>query len=59
MNGKLIPQTSPTHANCIIYLPEHGSAEECLAFKDAFSKLGAVMFPPFERWRSTPADAKP
>ena len=59
VDGKLVPQTSPTHANVIVYLPEHGSADECIAFKDAFSKLGAVIFPPFERWRATAADPSP
>lgn len=58
-DGRLQPQNSPTQANVIVFLPDVGSDEECVAFKRAFSPLGQVMFPSFERGRSLVAEPAP
>lgn len=51
LNGRIVRQKSPVRPNAIIYLPDRGSIEECVTFQRAFSKFGAVILPPFERWR--------
>lgn len=51
VNGKLVSQTSPTHANAIIYLPPMhnrtwvGADEKVGAFVDQFKLFGAVVVP--------------
>ena len=55
--GVLVPQTEPTHANVIVFLPS--KLEDCLRFEEAFSALGRVVLPTLEHWRRLSASRAP
>jgi ParB family chromosome partitioning protein len=45
LNGKLVPQTDPTHANVIVYMPKTGEAAELARFERVFGAIGDVILP--------------
>ncbi|HEY1959552.1 MAG TPA: hypothetical protein VGH28_28270 [Polyangiaceae bacterium] len=44
-HGTLVPMSSPTHANVIIFMPATGDLEEHERFTKAFSAIGDLVFP--------------
>jgi len=45
VNGSLVPQTDPTHANAVVFMPATAGAAELELFRTTFSKIGAVVLP--------------
>lgn len=55
VNGELVPGTSPTHGNAIVYLPPFTNMKHYVAFRSAFGDLGRVVMPPPTSFRLRPA----
>ena len=45
VGGTLVPQTSPTNANAVLFMPKTGQVDELTAFEAAFAQSGDVVIP--------------
>ncbi len=45
VGGTLVPQTSPTNANAVLFMPKTGQVDELAAFERAFARIGDVIIP--------------
>ncbi len=45
MGGTLVPQTSPTNANAVLFMPKTGQVDELAEFERAFARIGDVIIP--------------